>query len=158
MRRGRRVRWRETRDTLPARRRRRRSHRRDVERGGSYDPIEVDPGVALHGVRSRLLGAAGSAALTVACVAFGLLLSLGSFAGTFALTTACCSLGAAMGLLLSARHEERVHQLAATFEESNTALEPDDGSDGDVGRPQLLDHSSTLPALTTDLDETDGAP
>lgn len=117
MERSSRNRWRHTRNTIPARRRRRRTHRRDCKRGGTYYPMKVDPRSAQRGIRTRLLGAIFAAAITLICVLYAMLSSMGTFGSTFALTMGLCSFGAAVGLLLSARHEEEVHQLAADFEE-----------------------------------------
>lgn len=127
MRRGKRMRWRHSRNTLPARRRRRRAHRRDVERGGTtYNPIEVSSDVARSGVRFRLLGAVLSALVTVLSLLAGMF-APGTFGAIFGFTVALSSFGAAVGLLMSARHEEQVHALAAELERGTLlAEEPDE--------------------------------
>ena len=95
-------------------------------------------------------------------MAAGLLMSVGSFAGTFAFTTALCSFGAAMGLLMSARHEEEVHQLAATLDAPELLVEPedvvDDGSDGTLeGREELPPaHPTRRLPPPSEHDGTDG--
>lgn len=78
--------------------------------------MQVDPDSALKGVRTRLVGALAAAAVTLVCFMYAMLSSLSSFGGTFALTIGVCSFGAAVALLLSARHEEEVHELASSFE------------------------------------------
>ncbi|MFW6058457.1 MAG: hypothetical protein ACOC9W_06340 [Persicimonas sp.] len=79
--------------------------------------MEVDPQSAMRGVRSRLIGAVMAASVTLVCVLYAMLSSMGSFGATFALTVGLCSFGAAVALLLSARHEEEVHELAFQFEQ-----------------------------------------
>lgn len=121
-----RIRWRHRRDTLPARRRRRRWHRRDRACGDTYYPMQVDPDSALRGVRSRLVGAMAAASITLISFVYALLSSLTTFGATFALTVGVCSFGAAVALLLSARHEEEVHELASSFDRDERALEAPD--------------------------------
>lgn len=79
--------------------------------------MRVDPQSALRGVRTRLVGAVIAASTTLICVLYAALTSMSSFGSTFALTFGVCSFGAAVALLLSARHEEEVHGLAADFQE-----------------------------------------
>jgi hypothetical protein len=55
-------------------------------------------------------------ALTSLCIGTGLVISLSWFAMTFAFTLGFSSLGAGVALVLSARHEERVHELAAQLD------------------------------------------
>lgn len=75
--------------------------------------MQVDPQSALRGVRARLVGAVGATSVTLVCLLYAMLSSLSTFGATFALTVGLCSFGAAVALLLSARHEEEVHELAA---------------------------------------------
>ncbi len=117
MSRSRRGRWRDGRDTLPARRRRRRAHRRDRDSSREYHPMKVDAQSASRGIRSRLLGAMLSAMITVICLLSIVLapeLTLGS---TFAITVGIASLGLSMALTMSARREEIVHQVAGRLNE-----------------------------------------
>ena len=110
--RGRRPRWRDGRDTLPARRRRRRYHRRDRSPSRDYLPMEVDARSAHRGIQARLFGAMVSAVITVICFMSLLLapeLTLGS---TLAIGFGIGSLGLSVALTMSARREEIVHQIA----------------------------------------------
>lgn len=152
MRRGKRIRWRDSRSTLPARRKRRRRRRRDTKRGGTYYPMEVEADVARSGVRSRLVGAVFAAMLTLASVIAGIL-APHSFGAIFGFTTGLCSFGAAVGLLMSARHEEQVHALAASLDDSK--LLDTDGDVSDSDRPMLVTDREQ-PALPAP-DQTDGA-
>lgn len=136
MKRTNRIRWRHKRDTLPARRRGRRRHRRDRGIGSEYTPMKIDPRSALRGVRSRLMGAMGAASMTLICMLYALATSIGSFGATFAFTTGLCSFAAAVALLLSARHEEEVHQLASDFARADL-LEVEDEPAASVATAQL---------------------
>src|SRR5690554_2145314 len=109
-------RWRDTRDSLPARRRRRRARRRDQRCSRDYSPMIVDSEVALRGVRMRLLGAVSAVLFTMICAAYVFFTAMSSFGATFAVAVGLCSFGAAVGLLLSARQEEYVHAYAARME------------------------------------------
>ncbi|MBA2660976.1 MAG: hypothetical protein H0U74_01670 [Bradymonadaceae bacterium] len=112
MRRTRTRRWRETRDTLPSRRKKRRSHRRDMPASRHYLPMVVGSDTALRGVQSRLAGGVVAALITLACIVFALTASAASMSITLAFSIGTCSLVAAVALLMSARREELVHQLA----------------------------------------------
>ncbi|RDV38382.1 hypothetical protein DV096_06065 [Bradymonadaceae bacterium TMQ3] len=105
-------RWRDRRDTVPARRKRRRLHRRDFPASQVYEPAPVDPRLATRGVQSRLLGAAGLAALTVACVLAVIFAPGFSYDMVFLLTMGTGSLGLAIALIMGARREEIVHGIA----------------------------------------------
>lgn len=120
-----RLRWRDQRNTLVGKRHRRRRRRRDIARPGDYKPIQPDAGAASRGVRSRLLGALGASVMTLICMIVTFVTSLSTFGGTFALSLGLSSFGAAMALVLSARHEEQVHALAAKLESDPDPL-PDD--------------------------------
>lgn len=145
------MRWRDSRSTLPARRRRRRSRRRDIERGGSYNPIEVSSDAASSGVRFRLVGAVFAVLVTVLSVIAGIT-APHSFGAILGIITGLCSFGAAVGLLMSARHEEEVHELAAAFDEH--ALLEDERADQSIETDGLLDarQPEALPAPA----QTDG--
>lgn len=138
-----RFRWRERRDTLTARRHRRRRRRRDLQRSECYEPEPADPDSASRGVRNRLAGAMVAVALTSICIGTGLVIPLSWFAATFAFTLGFSSFGAGIALVLSARHEERVHELAAQLDaEDVLAPLPDGGED---------------PAEASGTDGTDGS-
>jgi hypothetical protein len=85
-----------------------------------------------------------AAATTLVCLLYAMLTTLNSFASTFALTVAVCSFGAAVALLLSARHEEEVHEMAAGFDDLNDTDSFDNGPD--------------VAALDTDADEPRALP
>jgi hypothetical protein len=112
MARVRRTRWRDRRDTLPARRRRRRARRRTHPADADYYPMEVDGGEANRGVRARLLGAVGAASLTAICLIAVISAPVFTLATVFALTVAIGSLGLSVSLAVSARDEEIVHEMA----------------------------------------------
>ncbi|QDG53375.1 hypothetical protein FIV42_22305 [Persicimonas caeni] len=137
-------RWRNTRDTIPARRRRRRTHRRDHKRGGTYYPMRVDPQSALRGVRTRLVGAVIAASTTLVCVLYAMLTSMSSFGSTFALTFGLCSFGAAVALLLSARHEEEVHELASEFNDRHRQASEVDSTPTTPSTPRALPEPNPL--------------
>ncbi len=130
MSRGRRGRWRDQRNTLPAKRRRRRTHRRDTPRGATYEPIVIEARMAQAGVRQRLwLGvlAVGFAMFCLLIMLAGPQSQFGSAAfASFGFT----SLALAVASILSARREESVHRLANNLEH-RTLLE-DHGEDGSV--------------------------
>lgn len=112
---------------MPARRRRRRARRRDQACSRAYSPMVVDSEVARRGVRVRLAGALGAVLLTVGCAIYAIMTAMSSFGATFAVTVGLCSFGAAVGLLLSARQEEKVHAFAARMGRS-AALESSQGA------------------------------
>ncbi|MGM0555871.1 MAG: hypothetical protein ACQEVA_05805 [Myxococcota bacterium] len=154
MRRGKRIRWRDSRNTLNARRKRRRAHRRDVDRSGvTYNPIEVSSDAARSGVRFRLAGAVSATILTLVSIVAGVL-APNIFGAIFGFTTGLCSFGAAVGLLMSARHEEEVHALAASMEER--ALLQDHQSDARLGESGQIADPAEFAALP-EPDQTDGA-
>jgi hypothetical protein len=122
-----RTRWRERRDTIPARRRRRRRRRREIERSQEYQPLDVDPGSASRGVRSRLITAVGGLVVTMACLLTAWASAFSTFSATFALTIAASTFGASIALVMSARREEVVHQLANKLDRETGELESDAG-------------------------------
>ncbi len=124
--RGRKRRWRDRRDTLPAIRRRRRAKRRDRDASRHYYPMEVDANSASRGIQMRLLGAMASAMVTVVCVLTILLSSEITLGAIFPFTVAVGSLGLSIALTMSARREEIVHQVAGQLnaEEETAALPP----------------------------------
>ncbi|MFU8806063.1 MAG: hypothetical protein ACNA8W_19785 [Bradymonadaceae bacterium] len=113
MRRSRESRWRDGRNTLPAKRRKRRAHRRDLPASRLYIPMEIDPQTAARGVKSRLLGALIAVMLTLGSILWGVSVAAVSMSATFAFIVGSVSLGAAIALLMSARREEEVHELAS---------------------------------------------
>lgn len=112
MSRSRQERWRDGRNTLPARRRKRRAHRRDHPPSRLYIPMEIDPQTASRGVQSRLFGALVAVLVTLVSIVWGLSASAFTLSATFAFIVGSVSLGAAIALLMSARREEEVHELA----------------------------------------------
>jgi hypothetical protein len=102
----------------------------------------VDSQSALRGVRSRLIGAVAAAATTLVCLLYAMLTSLNSFGSTFALTVAMCSFGAAVALLLSARHEEEVHELAAGFDDPRQPGGPEDVPDSYALETNVFDKNA----------------
>ena len=126
--------WRDQRDTLSARRRRRRTHRRDRPSSTDYHPIVVDSQEANRGIRSRLLGGMAAASVTVLCLLSIFLAPEFTLASTFALTVAVGSFGLSMALTMSARREEIFHQIAGqlTAEEERLRLPPPQDEDGSL--------------------------
>jgi hypothetical protein len=114
----------------------------------TYNPIEVSSDVAQSGVRSRLMGAVFAVVLTLASVVAGIL-APHSFGAIFGFTTGLCSFGAAVGLLMSARHEEQVHALAASMDEP---LLLDDRSEDDSSEVAGAREFAALP----EPEHTDG--
>ena len=108
--------------------------------------MRVDPQSALRGVRTRLVGAVAAASITLICVLYAMLSSLSSFGSTFALTVGVCAFGAAVALLMSARHEEEVHEMAAGFDDLHLP-EPDTGADTIQRRPKALPEPNPLPGV-----------
>jgi hypothetical protein len=133
-------RWKDRRETLPARRRKRRAHRRDQPPSRFYEPMLVDPQAAARGVQSRLFAALLAVLMTLGSIVWGLSASAAAMSATFAFIVGSVSLGAAIALLMSARREEEVHELATELQEAGGLIdEPDfvayleDGSrDGSV--------------------------
>lgn len=112
MARGRQRRWRDRRDSLPAQRRRRRARRRDTPASHYYKPVAIDSDLASRGVRSRLAGGIAAALVTVLCLLSLFWAPQITLASAFVLTIAISSLGLSVALIMSARREELVHQLA----------------------------------------------
>lgn len=100
---------------MPARRRRR-SHRRDVERSREYTPVPIQPGMARDGVRSRLWSACIAVGVTFICIVGLVLWPQTSFATAALFSVGFCAFNAAIALILSARREESVHELAHEFQ------------------------------------------
>lgn len=105
--------------------------------------MRVDPQSALRGVRSRLVGAVAAASTTLICLLYAMLSSLSSFGSTFALTVGVCSFGAAVALLMSARHEEEVHEMAAGFDDQRR-LEADTDNERAQRQPRALPEPNPL--------------
>lgn len=112
MTRGRGRRWRDQRDSIPARRRRRRSRRRDKPASQYYRPVEVDPDLASRGVRARLAGGVAAALVTAFCLLTIFWTPVITLASAFSFFLAIGSLGLSFALIMSARREELVHQMA----------------------------------------------
>ncbi len=133
MARGRQRRWRDRRDTLPARRRRRRAHRRDRSPSRTYYPMKVEADTVSRGIFTRLLGAMGSALVTVICLASLLLAPELTIGSIFPFTVAIGSLGLSVALTMSARREEIVHQVAgrlhSEIDDQPALPAPDDADD-----------------------------
>ena len=147
MARVRRTRWRDRRDTLPARRRRRRAQRRQHPVDADYYPMEVDGGEASRGVQARLLGAVGAASLTAICLIAVVTAPAFTMATVFALTVAIGSLGLSVSLAVSARDEEIVHEMAGRLN-AEIANEPPRLPAHDLGDGELINHPNTY--LTID--------
>lgn len=99
------------------RRRPRRPARRSGEVSLHYEPIELDCGAATRGVRNRLFGAMFAAALVWVCAACIVMLPLSTFSALVLSGFGLGSLSAAVAMLLSARREELMHQLASDLHE-----------------------------------------
>jgi hypothetical protein len=114
--------------------------------------MRVDPESAQRGVRARLMGAVGAASTTLVCIVYAMLASVGSFGATFALAIGVCSFGAAVALLLSARHEEEVHELAAQFDRTALADEiaADDTASDEHSKPRALPKPNPLSGIELD--------
>ncbi len=147
MARGRIRRWRDTRDTLPARRRRRTIRRRDFARSKEYAPFEVDARCANRGVQARLLGGILGALLFLGCLLSVVLSPAITLGSVFAISVGISSLGLSMALIMSARREEIVHQVASELVqdmERRKRLEAEELSTQD-GSLLLTDQSATDP-------------
>jgi hypothetical protein len=111
----------------------------------------VDSRSANRGIRSRLLGAISAAIVTLICL-LSIFLSPITLGSTFALTVAIGSLGLSIALIMSARREEIVHQVAGelTREGEQEPLRlPSGHRDGSVG--ELLGGGDELYADFDDL-------
>lgn len=138
-----RLRWRDQRETVPARQKRRRRRRRDIERGGDYLPDPVGPDSAARGVRTRLRWAFLAVLLTATCFVVVLAGTVSGFGLAFLCTAGITTFSTAVGLLLSARSEEKVHEMATRLDgcewprglppgDFEAGPELSDGSDGSV--------------------------
>ena len=145
-------RWRERRDDWPGRRRRR-IPRRDRQTSRYYFPMKVDSRAANRGIQTRLLGAMGSALLTVVCLLSIFLASEITLGSTFPLAVGLGSLGLSIALTMSARREEIVHQVAGELNEglelTPTSLDSDGAyvprlEDGYVEEERMLRSLSGL--------------
>ena len=105
--------------------------------------MEVDPNSAARGVRSRLAGALAALALTLSCILVVVTSGLSVYVTSFAFTVGFTSFGVAVALIMSARHEEEIHEVAARLDaadflealpdESVIDGEESEGTDGSVG-------------------------
>mgnify|MGYP000253463087 FL=1 len=104
----------------------RRNRRRDTPRGYHYEPLRVDAKAAERGVRTRLLGGVLAGAMTFACALAVIFMAPDKF--TFLALTALAVSGllVAISLILSARREEIVHQLASDLQEDPQKLLTDE--------------------------------
>lgn len=80
--------------------------------GRYYEPITVDKGAARRGVALRLYSAVAALVVVMACVSLLLLTSPEGFALAALVFFGLGALSMAVAMLLSARREELVHQLA----------------------------------------------
>ena len=124
------ARWRDSRETIPARRRRRRHHRRHTKRGGTYYPFEYDINIAQNGVRNRLGLGVVAISFAMGCLIGMSVPMLSHFAIVAFATFGFCSLCAGFALIASARREESVHQIAS---ETVLALEHVSNHSGEDG-------------------------
>ncbi len=88
-------------------------------------------------MRSRLVGALAALVVTLGCFAVGIATSLSTFPAVFALTLGLSSFGAGVSLLLSARDEEKIHELATELDRADLLESlPDEntpeGTDGTI--------------------------
>ena len=89
--------------------------------------------------------------VTLVCIVSIVAFPLSTFSATFAFTTGLASLGAAVAMIMSARHEEQIHQLAARLDRSE-AFEPIlEGGQEDADAPTTSNDETRGPT-----DETDG--
>lgn len=110
------------------RRRPRRQSRRQKKRGAIYSPIVTDVDAATRGVRHRLYGASFAALMTFICILSCVFLPMTTFTMFVLVSFAMGTLSTSIAMLLSARREELVHQLASDLHEQ-ILLE----YEGDVG-------------------------
>lgn len=115
----------------------RRNRRRDTPRGAHYEPLRVDAKAAERGVRTRLLGGVLAGALTFACALAVIFMAPDKF--TFLALTALAVSGllVAISLIMSARREELVHQLASDLQEDPHKLLVDEGDERGDDAPAL---------------------
>lgn len=130
---GGRGRWRDRRQTIPARRRRRRSHRRDTPRGGDYSPVLVESNTARRGVKLRLFAAVGSLLLTLICLVGSLVGGMSTMGLIAAFSIGFTAFNAGVAFLLSARREEDLHMLANDVAPGPAGLLTS-GVDGDISK------------------------
>jgi hypothetical protein len=76
----------------------------------------------------------GALIVTLGCLGVGVATSLSTFFAVFALTIGLSSFGAGVALVMSARHEEKVHEIADELDRG-ILLEsmPDESSHGTDG-------------------------
>lgn len=118
--------------TTATKRKRRRHPRRDIRRGGDYQPSPIDPQVVRQAASGRLWLAAGSASLTVTALVAALVSTQGPFTLAVLVILAFFSFNATIALVLSARREETVHGMLGNDDESK--LLESEGIDGSVDR------------------------
>lgn len=108
----RKLRWRYSRETLPAKRRRRQSRRRHTKRDENYiaNIDEETQAVAVYGIRRQLRLGTISIATAVVCIILGLLST--KFAILAFLSLGFLSLSIGLGLIASASREEKIHRLS----------------------------------------------
>jgi len=111
------------------RRRARRAHRRETRRSGYYEPIHVDSRAAERGVNVRLVAGGASAFIALACLASAALLDPTKFTLLGLICFGLSFAGAAISLVMSARREEIVHQLASDLSSDQLLLTRDAGAD-----------------------------
>ena len=106
------------------RRGRRRAGRQAGAHALEYAPLVVDPRSARQGVSARLWGALLSLSLTALCAVALLTIVEAHLVMLAVMITAAGSLSLAVAMLLSARREEQVHQLAHQLLQDSQALSP----------------------------------
>lgn len=133
-------------------RRVRRGHRRDTQRSTYYKPIEAAASSARRGVQLRLLG--GTLSLVVAALL--LVICLVFFPMTHLLISALIPLvlggmGAGVALILSARREEQIHQLAHTLHQLPHPASREEAEEAFFGgEPLQIEHDPIVGARATD--------
>lgn len=114
------------------RRRTRRPARRSGEVSLQYEPIDLDQKAATRGVRNRLLGAIFAASLVWVCAACIVLLPLSTFSALVLSGFGLGALSAVVAMLLSARREELMHQLASDLHHMPQLEHDSSWTDGSV--------------------------
>lgn len=113
-----------TRESARARRRQRRVPRREERTPASYVPVQLAPDAAARGVQARLSGAMFAGMITAACMFSLLVLAPARYTALALIITAIGSFTGSVALILSARREELVHQLASDLLREDRLLEP----------------------------------
>lgn len=115
-----------------SRRRQRRTPRRHKKRGDYYEPMVIDTSAAARGIQKQLYGALFAAAVTGICALCVVIFPMTKFTVMVLVSLGVGSLSASIAMLMSARREELVHQLASDLHNQPQLEYEPEATDGTI--------------------------